>query len=85
MSQSDLLASVFRSGFTPRIMHTASSTNLTMDGGFFIDFTIVMSGGFRVFNAASAALKAGMASCKSLSQSSLIACDAAAAYKTFFF
>lgn len=50
-----------------------SITNLTALGGFFIDLTIVMSCGFNVFNALSAAFNAGIASCKSLSQSSLIA------------
>lgn len=66
-----LLGSDLRSGFIPRITQTASSTNFTADGGFFIDLTMVMSGGLSVFNAANAALNAGIASCKSPSQSSL--------------
>lgn len=73
------LASSFRSGLIARITQTASSTNFTAAGGFFIDLTMVMSGGLSVFRAANAALNAGIASCRSLSQSSLIACAAAAA------
>lgn len=45
-----------------RITQTDSKTNLIADGGFFIDLTMVMSDGFNVFNAASAAFNAGMAS-----------------------
>jgi len=52
---------------------------LTPYGGFFIDFTKVISAGFKVFKAETAASRAGIASAKSLSHSSLIACDAAAA------
>lgn len=57
-----LLGSNFRSGFMLRITQTDSNTNLIADGGFFIDFTIVISEGFKVFNAANAAFKAGIAS-----------------------
>lgn len=46
----------------PRITQTDSKTNLIAFGGFFIDFTIVISGGLSVFNAARAAFNAGIAS-----------------------
>jgi hypothetical protein len=57
----------------PFITQTASNTNFTPYGGFFIDLTTVISAGFRVFKAETAASRAGIASAKSLSQSSLIA------------
>lgn len=40
-----------RSGGTSFITHTAAITVFTVSGGFFMDFTSVMSAGFRVFNA----------------------------------
>lgn len=54
-------------------------TSLIPAGGFFIDFKIVMSEGFNVSRAWSAASNAGVASARSLSQSSLMAWAAAAA------
>ena len=44
----------------------------------FMDLTMVMSCGLRVLSAARAASSAGMASLRSPSHSSLMACDAAA-------
>lgn len=73
------LGSGLRSDFIPFITQTASNTNLTPYGGFFIDLTTVISAGLRVFKAETADSRAGMASAKSVSQSSLIAWDAAAA------
>lgn len=46
-----LAASLILSGGTPFITQTAAMTNLTALGGFFIDFTSVMSAGFNVFRA----------------------------------
>ena len=48
-----------------------SITNLTIGAGFFILFTTVISLGFRVFRAFTADCRAGMASARSFSQSSL--------------
>lgn len=62
-------------------MQIASMTNLTPFGGFFMVFTMVMSAGVSVFNAAKAASNMGIASAKLASHSSLIAC-AARAYRT---
>lgn len=59
-------------------MQTASMTNFTPLGGFFMVFTIVISAGVRVFNAARAAFKIGIASAIFASHSSLIACAALA-------
>ena len=56
-----------------------SITNLTIGAGFFILFTTVISPGFKVLSAFTADCRAGMASAKSFSQSSLIAWAAAAA------
>jgi len=39
------------SGNTPFITHTAAITVFTITGGFFIDFTNVISAGLRVFKA----------------------------------
>ena len=50
-----------------------------MEGGCLIDLTRVMSAGFKVSKALMAASSAGVASAKSLSHSSLMACAAAAA------
>lgn len=63
----------FLSGLTPFITQIASKTSFTPVGGFFIDLTSVMSDGLRVSRAVRAASRAGTASAKSLSQSSLIA------------
>lgn len=46
-----LLGSGIFSGGIPCITHTAAITIFTIAGGFFIDFTSVMSAGFSVFNA----------------------------------
>lgn len=46
-----LLGLGIRSGGTSTITHTAAITVFTVSGGFFMDFTSVMSAGFRVFNA----------------------------------
>ena len=69
----DPLGSGFLSGLIDLIMHTASITNFITGGGFFIAFTKVISEGFKVFRAKIAASSAGIASARSLSQSSLIA------------
>lgn len=55
------------SGLMSLMTQTALITSFTPDGGFFIVFTIVISAGFKVFNAFSAASRAGIASAKSLS------------------
>lgn len=54
-------------------------TSFTPAGGFFMDLTKVISAGFNVSRASTAASNAGIASAKSDSQSSFIACAAAAA------
>lgn len=54
-------------------------TSLTIPGGFFIALITVISEHFNVFREIVALIKAGSASAKSLSQSSLMACEAAAA------
>lgn len=64
------LGSGFLSGFTALMMQILSMTSLTGPGGFCMDFTRVMSEGFRVLRAASAAAKAGRASARSASHSS---------------
>lgn len=66
------LGSGLRSGGMPFITQTASNTNLTPCGGFVIDLTTVISAGLRVFRAETAASRAGIASARSLSHSSLI-------------
>lgn len=50
--------------------HIASRTNLTNCGGFFIALTIEISAGLIVSKAVKAASNAGVASARSLSQSS---------------
>ena len=58
------------SGGIPLITQTASITSLIACGGFFIDFTKVISAGFKVSRAASASSKIGMTRARSASQSS---------------
>lgn len=60
----------FRSGLMPFMIQMDSMTSLTRAGGFCMDFTRVMSDGFKVSRADSAASRAGIASAKSPSQSS---------------
>jgi hypothetical protein len=69
----------FSDKFYNLIHFYGKQTSLTPAGGFFIDLTIVISGGFSVSRACSAASSAGIASARSLSQSSLMAWAAAAA------
>ena len=49
--------SIILSALTFFITQTAAITNLIASGGFFIDFTKVISVGFKVFNAATASIK----------------------------
>ena len=60
------------SGFTPFNIQIASIVSLTGAGGFFIDFTTVISAGVRVLRAERAASRIGIASARSASHSSLI-------------
>jgi hypothetical protein len=48
--------SLILSGFTSFITQTAAITNFTASGGFFMDFTNVISVGFSVFSAAIASI-----------------------------
>lgn len=64
------LGSGFLSGLTALMIQMLSMTSLTGPGGFCMDFTRVMSEGFRVLRAASAAARAGRASARSASHSS---------------
>ncbi len=59
--------SLMRSGLMSLITQTAAITSLMPGGGFFMVLTIVMSAGLRVFRAAMALSRAGIASASSLS------------------
>jgi len=67
-----------RSGFIPLTTQTASITSLTPAGGLFIVLTKVISCAVRVSRAANAAFRAGIASARSASHSSLMALAALA-------
>lgn len=64
------LGSGFLSALIDLMIQILSMTSLTGPGGFCMDFTRVMSEGFRVLRAASAAARAGRASARSASHSS---------------
>lgn len=64
------LGSGFLSALIDLMIQILSMTSLTGLGGFCMDFTRVMSDGFRVLRAASAAARAGRASARSASHSS---------------
>ena len=69
----DPLGSGFLSGLIAFIMHTASITSLTAPGGEVKPLTTPISFEVRVFKALMAASRAGKATAKSASQSSLMA------------